>query len=418
MYETLTSCRLCHNTVLIPCLDLGEHVMSGVFPKTVAEDEALPRGPLKLARCSNPKCELVQLSVTYDLNRMYGKDYGYRSGLNPSMVRHLQQKAEKLRALRPMRRDSDVVIDIGSNDGTFLNTFTKDCIRIGFDPTAEKFQKYYASGTCIVAGFYEGAGEVTDRKARIITSIACFYDLPDPIAFARNVAKDLAPDGIWHFEQSYLWSMLSNNAYDTVCHEHLEYYGMKQILFILDQVGMRCIDVELNDVNGGSFAVTAVKGVGKHCHEALKMAALEECHNLETVWEGFSNRVERLAEDLWCKLFEAKVAGKRVFGLGASTKGNTLLQYTCGPEPASSFIQAIAEVNPDKFGCMTPGTRIPIVDQEHVSLRASTQDLLLVLPWHFRDGFLKNRITSIFNGYDTKLVVPMLFPLPRVEVVK
>lgn len=408
-YETLTHCRLCGSSNLIPCLDLGEHVMSGTFPKTVAEDEALPRGPLKLVRCGDPTCELVQLSVTYDLKAMYGDNYGYRSGLNPSMVKHLEAKAAKLRELRPIRRSSDVVIDIGSNDGTFLNTFGSGSL-FGFDPTANKFRDHYNKNIAIIDDFWNGLSCVGDHRARIITSIACFYDLPDPVSFARAVVDSLAPDGIWHFEQSYLWTMLANNAYDTVCHEHLEYYGMKQILRILDEVGMRCISVELNDVNGGSFAVTAAKGSGKHCSEALQLAALESVHNLESVWEAFQERVEGLAEELWCKLFTAKCEGKKVYGLGASTKGNTLLQYTMGSEPASSFVHAIAEVNPDKFGCMTPGTRIPIVQQG-----TCKADLYLVLPWHFRGVFVKNRL---YDHADHGSAVPLLFPLPKVELVK
>ena len=159
-------------------------------------------------------------------------------------------------------RPNDLVIDIGANDGTTLGFYPENVERVGFDPSAEKFRKFYKPGIKLITDFFNAATFRTafgQRKARIITSIAMFYDLEEPQKFVDDVASLLADDGIWHFEQSYLPSMLKANAYDTICHEHLEYYGLNQIKRMVERAGMRIINVELNGTNGGSFAVTAAK---------------------------------------------------------------------------------------------------------------------------------------------------------------
>ena len=189
---------------------------------------------------------------------LYGPTYGYRSGLNKSMVEHLRAKAAHLQKICRLQ-PGDIVLDIGSNDGTSLGFYPADMMRAGFDPSAGKLRRFYAPGVQLVVDFFSAKTfqqRFGSKKAKIISSIAMFYDLPSPPAFVEQVRDVLAPDGIWHLEQSYLPLMLKVNAYDTICHEHLEYYALKQIKWLADQSGLKIIDVQLNDINGGSFAVT------------------------------------------------------------------------------------------------------------------------------------------------------------------
>lgn len=404
----LHACRICGNQNLETVLDLGEQVLTGRFPK--APDEPLTKGPLVLVRCTGDErvCGLVQLAHTYDLGEMYGDQYGYRSGLNASMVRHLSSKVEWLRTRRPLDA-GDLVLDIGSNDGTTLGQYPESVTRLGIDPTTEKFRRYHAPGITAIADFFSAESfrdAVGDRKARIITSISMFYDLPAPMDFVRDVAAVLADDGVWHLEQSYLPLMLETNSYDTVCHEHLEYYALRQLRWMLSRAGLRITDVQLNDVNGGSFAVTVEKGEGD-APFVSELLAKEAFLDAADTWPAFRERVARQRDELLRTLRALKADGKRVYGLGASTKGNVVLQY-CGITP--DLLTAVAEVNPDKFGSFTPGTLLPIVSEAEAL--ESAPDVFIVLPWHFRAVFVENQRTFLGRGG------ALLFPLPNVEFVR
>ncbi|MBX3226839.1 MAG: class I SAM-dependent methyltransferase [Labilithrix sp.] len=405
--SALAACRICGNTSLVTVLDLGAQALTGAFPRPPETHVAV--SPLVLVKCHGEgACGLVQLAHTYDLGKMYGEGYGYRSSLNRSMVRHLAAKVEALRARRPVGA-GDVVLDIGSNDGTTLAQYPAEVTRIGVDPTAAKFASYYQPGIQVAAEFFNALAFerlAPGKKARVVTSIAMFYDLPAPMDFVRDVARVLADDGIWHFEQSYLPSMLETNSYDTVCHEHLEYYGLRQIHWMTRRAGLRIIDVQLNDVNGGSFAVTVEKGEGD-APIVDEMIAKEDALGLHTLapYEAFAARAERHRVELPALLEKLKAEGKKVLGLGASTKGNVVLQY-CGIGP--DLLPAIAEVNADKFGCVTPGTLIPIVSEDEA--RAEKPDVLMVLPWHFRKTFSERERPFLAGGGE------LLFPLPEIEL--
>jgi NDP-4-keto-2,6-dideoxyhexose 3-C-methyltransferase len=308
-------------------------------------------------------------------------------------------------------RAGDMVVDIGSNDGTTLGAYPDNLLLVGFDPTGERFRRYYAGHINLISDFFSAgllAQVFPGRKAKVVTSISMFYDLESPMDFARDVASLLDPnEGIWVFEQSYMPLMLERNAYDTICHEHLEYYGMKQIVWLTERVGLKIVDVELNNVNGGSFSVVAALPSSRHAkgHEIVScMLADEEATGLSGLapYQAFSNRVEKSRRSLQEFVTNVHREGKRLCGLGASTKGNVMLQY-CGF--TSKDIDVIGDVNPDKFGAITPGTWIPIEDEAKVL--ASSPDFLLVLPWHFRDFFLRN---PTFTGRS------LVFPLPQLEV--
>jgi hypothetical protein len=407
-YRRLERCRLSGSRNLIPVLHLGEQELTGVFPKP---GETVTRGPLDLVWC--PDSGLLQLGHSYNPDEMYGENYGYRSGLNGSMVRHLTQKIgflEKRADLKP----GDTVLDIGSNDATSLKAYTTPGLkRIGIDPTGAKFQQYYPEEIALVADFFSAANfrSVSRQPAQIVTSIAMFYDLDDPVAFARDIASVLAPDGIWHFEQSYMPAMLRTVAYDTICHEHLEYYSLGAVKKIVEAADLKLIDVQMNGVNGGSFAVTAALRTSTRKPNAAVIDWLlgqEERMGLDTVrpFREFEDRVFRHRADL-VRLLKALAAdGKRVLGYGASTKGNVTLQF-CGVTTAE--VAAIAEVNPDKYGRVTPGTHIPIVSE--ADARAMNPDYFLVLPWHFKEGILQREQDYIARGGK------FIFPFPEIEII-
>jgi len=255
-------CRICGNGKLLEVLDLGVQALTGVFPAT--REQRVTEGPLKLVKCTDEAgcCGLLQLAHSYDHDEMYGTNYGYRSGLNQSMVNHLHGKIQKILSLVDLS-GNPVVLDIGSNDGTTLRAYSDTrCDLVGIDPTADKFRRYYPDKVTVVPEFFSAAtymNAAQGRKARIVTSFSMFYDLEDPLAFMREVVEILDNDGLWVFEQSYMPLMLERNSYDTVCHEHLEYYALAQVKWMSDRVGLRIVDVECNETNGGSFSVAAAK---------------------------------------------------------------------------------------------------------------------------------------------------------------
>jgi NDP-4-keto-2,6-dideoxyhexose 3-C-methyltransferase len=409
MTREIARCRICGSAALATVLNLGSQALTGVFPKT--KTQPVSSGPLELVKCQ-AGCGLVQLRHSYDLSDLYGMNYGYRSGLNASMVRHLQSKVERI-LKRDVLHPGDLVVDIGSNDGTTLAAYPSGRFElVGFDPTGRKFAQFYPKGARLISDFFSAETlrkELSGRGAKAITSFSMFYDLEDPSAFMREIHASLDDEGIWVFEQSYLPAMLRTNSFDTVCHEHIEFYALKQICWMAERTGFKLLDVEFNTVNGGSFSVTAARSSSKHSGDQeliQRLLAEESASGLDDLgaWDGFRLRVEGAKRDLMQFLEDARRSGKRVCGLGASTKGNVLLQYF-GID--TRLVEAIGEVNEDKFGAFTPGTLIPLVPEDEIL--ASNPDFLLVLPWHFRDFFL--RLPKLRGR-------TLIFPLPRFEVVR
>jgi hypothetical protein len=338
-------------------------------------------------------------------------NYGYRSGLNPSMVRHLHSKVRRVLDSGVLG-SGGLVIDIGSNDGTTLSAYPRGNYElVGIDPTGKKFSHFYPDSVRLIPEFFSAEAvrkELSGRRAKVITSFSMFYDLEDPTAFAREIEACLDEEGIWVFEQSYLPAMLKTNSFDTVCQEHLEFYTLKQIAWIAERCGLKILDVEFNDVNGGSFSVTAAKNSSKHTGNAALVSQVlsdEVEMGLDglTVWNDFRTRVDEARKALLHFLEEARRSRKRVCGLGASTKGNVLLQYFGIDE---RLLPVIGEVNEDKYGSFTPGTLIPLAPENEVL--ATNPDFLLVLPWHFRNFFL---------GLPKMRGRTLVFPLPRLEIV-
>jgi NDP-4-keto-2,6-dideoxyhexose 3-C-methyltransferase len=406
----IAHCRICGTDQFRELFDLGQLHSCGVFPR---QDEAdPPAAPLNLIQCV--ACGLVQLSHDFAGDDLFRSTYGYRSGLNESMVRHLDQLVSDAQR-RVALRAGDVVLDIGSNDGTLLSSYdVADIVRIGIDPTIARFQKYYPPGILTLDAFFT---EQNFRRlcasgpARIVTSISMFYDLPAPNDFVQDVGRILADDGLWILEQSYLPRMVERNSFDTICHEHLEYYSLKQIVDLAQRHGLRVFDVLLNDVNGGSFQVWVCRSAAPYAVNSEVIDSLLEKEKKDGYVSGtpildLKVRVNAARSSALAFLADARRRGKLVHGYGASTKGNTLLQFF-GITP--ELLPAIAERNHEKFGCRTPGSGIPIISEEQS--RALQPDYYFVLPWHFREAFLERESEFIHRGGR------FVFPLPTLDIV-
>jgi hypothetical protein len=393
-------------------LYLGEQSYTGIFP--LLEENDVIKENIIVGRCEN--CHLVQLMNDLDLEFMYGDSYGYRSGLNKSMIQHLSCIVEQIENLVSFQV-GDGVIDIGSNDGSLLNMYkNREGIKFfGIDPSSEKFKHYFKPDITIIPDFFDEhiTEKIPSMKAKVITSISMFYDLPDIKKFVHNLVNILADDGIWVCEQSYLPSMIESNSYDTICHEHLEYYTLKQFMLLCKWFSLKIVSIEKNNCNGGSLRVIMTPEQNYNLSEATDK--INECledeirkgydigapfHDFNIFMVSHKIAVLSFLKDLCDK-------GYKIHGLGASTKGNVLLQY-CGIYP--NILECIAEINPYKYGRKTPGTNIPIVSEED-SLRLKP-NYYFVLPWHFKQNIIDN-----YKEICSKNNIKLIFPLPNIIIV-
>lgn len=400
-------CRSCKSKKLYYLFSLGDHYFTGIFPQN--KNTTVPKGKLTLLMCKN--CSLVQLSENFNLNKMYGNNYGYRTGLNLSMVNHIKEKVNYLKNKFEINNE-DLVLDIGSNDGTLLKFFNKNNL-IGIDPTISKFSKYYPKKIKKVANFFSKKNLdkiLNKKKIKLITSIAMFYDLPDPISFAKDIYNILDDEGIWHLEQSYSGYMLKNLAYDTICHEHAEYYSLKSIKYIFDKSNLKIIDIKFNEINGGSFAISVAKKNSKRKTNKLiikKILNYEKNNKINTIfmYKNFFKKINNEKAKLIKLLVNLKNKNKTIFGYGASTKGNVILQF-CNLKDKQ--IKFICDVNKDKENCYTPGSKIKIINEKLA--KKLKPDYYIVFPWHFKNFILNKEKLLIKNK--TKFI----FPLPKLRI--
>lgn len=407
----IRECRVCGENSLVELLNLGELALTGVF---LANGKDVPKEPLVLVRCA--ECGLVQLKHNYLKSALFNDSYGYESHLNSSMVQHLHRKARLIEKTFLDSSRTPIAVDIASNDGTFLNGYKREeVVKVGIDPLIDVFSDYYPE-TCIrIPKFFsaEAYWERLGEHADVVTSLSVIYDLEDPVSFAQQVSSILKEEGIWHFEQSYLPSMLATNSFDTICHEHLLYLSLSDIVRILTSAGLQIIDASLNSTNGGSVAVTAIKSryavrpslFVKYLLQAeLEMGILSGERVIEFSFE-VNNHIAKLKN----LILSYKDLGYRIHGLGASTKGNVILQAA---DLDGLVVNSIGEINPRKFGLQTPGSCIEIVEESSMLSEISQRTLLIVLPWHFRENLLPKIENAIRPGNCLAL-----FPLPQLEVV-
>ncbi len=400
MYEEIKGCRICGSNYF-EVLDLGELYPSGF----VAEPESHSPGekaPLTLVQCE--RCDLIQLKHTVSLDSMY-RQYWYKSGLNNSMVADLQDVVDGIQK-RIKLNTGDVVIDIGANDGTMLGMFPDHVTKIGVDPAYNLAEEAKAVCDYFVNDYFT-AQAIPKRypKAKVITSIAMFYDLPNPVAFVDDITQVLAPDGIWLIQMTDLGSILATNAFDSICHEHLEYYSLDVIKDLLYKQGLEIFDLEYNRVNGKSVRLY-ISWIGhKKVKPEVKEAFLWEREYLKNgnQLQRFAGRVQRIKNIVQKFLYNH--SNDIIFGMAASTKGNTLLQYF---DINRDNIPFIVEINPDKYGKHTVGSDIPIVPQEWVPGDLRYPDYYFVLAWGFIDNFIEKNRDFLEQG--GRFFIPMPWP--------
>ena len=410
------SCRVCGSTALTKVIDLGEQYLQGSFVKPGEEHPSMRKIPTVLVRC-NPMldekaCGLLQMEKSVPPEVLYSS-YWYRSGTNNTMRSHLEGITKEVKSL--LKKNSALVLDIGSNDGTLLNYYPSTFVKVGIDPS--DIGQTAGGDIKVVQDTFPSQELITHldgKKFDAVTSIAMFYDLEDPVFFMQSIRDILAADGILIFEMSYMPSMLKMNSYDTICHEHLEYYSLAVIEYILKKADLKLVNATLNNINGGSVRCYAThsknfKFKQEEFINNIKLLRREEFDielDTDKPYKNFQEHIDAHREELNAFLRKQKKAGKKIHVYGASTKGNTILQW-CGID--NTIVDVAADRNPEKFGAFTLGTDIPIVSEEES--RAMKPDFYLVLPWHFKAEFLEREKATLKSG------IKMIFPLPTIEVV-
>ena len=403
-----TTCRICNSTQLSTIMSLGDQHIAAYTPRASDPNPILDKFPLELIRCTEPDCGLVQLRHSTPGNVLYER-YFYRSGINKTMTENLKEIA--MQAISKVElQDNDIVLDIGCNDGTLLKNYQGKNLRsVGIDPAKNMTEFSKECGADIIVDYFNSKSftdHYSDEKAKIITSISMFYDLEDPNQFVSDIVNILAKEGVWVIELKYLPTMIFQNAFDNIVHEHIEYYHFSVIEYMLKKHGLKAVDVSLNDSNGGSIRVFV-----KHANQLvdensekhlLDLRSSEKKLNLNTAqpYEEFFQKCKELKSKTMSFIKNEVRNGKKIHAYGASTKGNTILQYY---ELDNKLIDAIADRNPDKWYRKTIGTNLEIISEE--KSRSLKPDYFLILPWHFLEEFREREQDFFKNG--GKFIVPL-----------
>ena len=402
---TITECRSCGSTNLTNILSLGLQYPSNFIELNSISDKR-EQIPLELIFCEKKDCGLLQLKHTASRESLY-KEYWFRSGLNEKMVDALKDITKSVEK-RISLSENDIVLDIGCNDGTLLRSYQSKVRLVGFEPASNLVDEAKEGTDLIINNFfsfYEFVQHFPNERIKVITSIAMFYDLEDPNSFVSDIVNCLDRDGIWIIQMAYLIPMLELNAFDNIVHEHLEYWSLKSLKRLLEEHDLEIFDVELNDVYGGSFRIFVKTkkndklNIQNSVDEFLKKEDEFGLEKKET-YLNFANRVNSLKDKLNDFIKEELSNGKSIYAYGASTKGNTLLQFY---NLNNKLILKAADRDSRKFGKMTIGSNIPVISEEQA--RDEKPDYFLVLPWHLVDFFKERENEFLNNG--GKFIVPL-----------
>ena len=405
MARIIRKCRSCSSSQLISILSLGSQYLSD-FSR---ESYKPAKSPLDLILCRN--CNLVQLKNTVSPTLLYTERYGYKSGINNTMKEELKEITDK--GLKKLNANGKIsVLDIGSNDGTLLSFYPGDIFRVAFEPI-KKFAKECRNYANVVINDFFNYKSYRDKLKRkkmdVITAISCFYDIDNPNKFLNDIKKILDKNGIFVVQQNYLVSMLMNNAFDNIVHEHLEYYSLLSLENLLSRHGLEIFHVEESVINGGSFRTFISHKKSKPIQESVfRWREHERALGLDKVkiYKDFAKRVNANRKELHNLIKNLKKKGKKIYIYGASTRGNTLLQFY---QLNNKLIKAAVERNPEKWGKNISSLNIPIISEKKA--RKDKPDYMLVLPWFFKDEFLEREKSYLESGGR------FIFPLPKIEII-
>ena len=402
----INSCRICNTKKLKKLFSLGDLCFTGKFPKI---NQQIKKKPIQLVMCDN--CGLVQLGHNFDLKYLYGPDYGYRTGINKTMLNHVESVVKDLTKKTKLKM-KDLVLDIASNDGSLLNFYNRKIITFGIDPILNKYKENYKNINYKVEDFFslKKIKNKTSKKFKVITALSVFYDSEKPNQFLNDVKNLLDQDGLFILEFADLASIIKKKMFDTICHEHLEYYSSQIIIEMCKNNQLKVIDIFENDINGASKQFYISRGESNFKINKSKIRKILNTErnmriNSQKTLKSFFNEIKKIKIKLITLLKEIKKRGQTIHGYGASTKGNVLLQYF-GID--KFFIDYISERNPLKYGLYTPGTKIEIISEENS--RKIKPNFYLVLPWHFKKEILSREKNIRTRG--TKFI----FPLPKIKI--
>ena len=402
----IKNCRSCNKAKLKKLFSLGSMCFTGKFPN---ERQVIPKKPINLVICKS--CELVQLGHNFDLKYLYGPDYGYRTGINKTMLDHVRSVVRYLSKKTHLKK-KELVLDIASNDGSLLKNYKKDIVTFGIDPILEKYKNEYIDINYKIADFFSAKKikRIVKKKFKIITALSVFYDASNPNNFLKDVKKLLSKEGVFLLEFADLASIIKFKMFDTICHEHLEYYSSQVIINLCKKNGLRVFDIKKNDINGASKQYYVCHESSQHKNNTKiirKELADEKKLKLsdENTYKKFIRAINQSKKKLVKYLKKVNKGGKKVHCYGASTKGNVLLQYY---NINNKLIDYAAERNKNKYNLYTPGTKIKIISE--VLSRFYSPDYYLVLPWHFKKEILLREKLTRKKG--TKFI----FPLPKLEI--
>ena len=399
-------CRNCKKKSFSLISKIGDQPISSIF---LEKKRYIKNYSLNLFECNY--CKLIQLSKIPGLQDMYGSTYGYKTSISGLMVKHLKNKFNRIKKLKILQQNPNI-LDIGSNDGTFLNFFANDLKKknlIGIDPSANAFTKSYNKKIKVIVNFFNKESiknYFKNIKFSVITSFAMFYDVEDPNSFCKNIYKLLDKNGIWVLEFSYFPLLLKNLTYDQICHEHVMYYTLNTFNNIIKKNKLKIIDYSLNEINGGSIEILCSKKNSniKAMKTKIDKILIEEKKISNKDYDKFNLRIQNSKKNL--QLFLKNIKKKEIIGYGASTKGNVILNY-CGI--SNKNIPFICDANPTKIGKFTPGSHIPIISK--IKMRKINPKYLLVLIWSFRSEVIEQEKKFIKKGGK------LLFPLPDFHIV-
>lgn len=416
-YVNVKKCRVCGCKELTAAIRFAPQFLSPTFVKTNKDNKlAAIKVPLTVVVCDKAKnpacCGLVQLKETTDHELLY-KDYFYRSATNDTMKKDLKDVVKTV-LTKVTTKKGDAVVDIGSNDGTMISYFPKTLARIGAEPAKNIDWKHLDPSITVVNDYFSKKAldkTLAGRTAKIITSCAMFYDLDDPNSFVADAAGVLAPDGVWCIQLSYALAMLLNMNFYDICHEHLEYYSLATLDYLMARHGLMIFDAETNPVNGGSVRVFIAHKARKVKKSAnlLKLLTKERRAKLDdpATYVAFDKKIRSLAVLVRGYLAKEIKAKRSVIGLGASTKGNVLLQLF---GITKKMLPYISEINATKIGLRTLGTDIELISDE--AANKLNPSVKLVLPWYFKDEIVKREKAYLVAGGS------LLFPMPYAHVVR
>ena len=403
----IKKCRLCNSNKLTKLFSLGNLCFTGKFPTI---NQKIKKKPIQVVLCK--QCGLVQLGHKFDLKYLYGPDYGYRTGINKTMLDHVKLIVKKLSKLTNLK-NKDLVLDIASNDGSLLNFYKKNICTFGIDPILNKYRKNYKNINYKVEDFFsfEKIRKLTKKKFKIITALSVFYDAENPDKFIKDVKKILSDDGVFVVEFADLASILKHKMFDTICHEHLEYYSTEVIKNLCKKHSLKVFNIVQNDINGASkqyyisHTNSKYKINRKTIERILNKEKLLKLKDVKT-YKKFMHSINKSKNQLMEKLMTLVKKGKKIHCYGASTKGNVLLQYY---GINNKIVKYAAERNKLKYNLFTPGSKIKIISEK--LSRSLKPDYYLVLPWHFKNEIL------IREKFIRKKGVKFIFPLPSLKII-